>query len=524
MENLEIIFFMLLTAVLLVGIAQKINVPYPITLILGGAAISFIPGINNIYFNPNLVLMIFLPPILNYSAFGISFREFQRDWRNIFSLALGLVALTTIIIGVIFKWIFPQFPWALAFAFGAIVSPPDAVSVASILKRFNINSRLLTLLEGESLINDASAIVIYKIALITLMTGSASLSNGIWAFFYVVAGGVLVGLILGFLFQEFSRRYLEPVLGVVFSLTIPYVTYIAADILEVSGVLAVVVNGLIGARILRTHQSSLRRIVGYAVWDILIVLLNCLVFILIGLQIKTISREMSTYQMISYSGYALLIAFAMVVVRMLWVYGRAGIFYVNAMRRRNSSQLCPQILREAAIIGWAGIRGIVSLAVALALPYTLPNGMPLEGRNEVIFITFMIILITLLIPGLTLPALIRWLKLPLSVKDINEKNVRNQLMKHAEERIEFYFESKKINPNEYKFLKNYFHLQQKALELAHDQNLSNIEAARREIIHFQRSKLIEIWKMHEIDDKLLNHLENELDMLEIHTARAELKV
>ena len=166
MENLEIIFFMLLSAVLLVGIAQKVHLPYPITLILGGAAISFIPGINNIYFDPNLVLMIFLPPILYYSAFGISFREFQRDWRNIFSLALGLVALTTLVIGMIFKWLFPQFPWALAFAFGAIVSPPDAIAVTSILKRFDIDSRLITLLEGESLINDASAIVIYKIALV----------------------------------------------------------------------------------------------------------------------------------------------------------------------------------------------------------------------------------------------------------------------------------------------------------------------------------------------------------------------
>ncbi len=523
MENLEIIFFMLLSAVLLVGIAQKVHLPYPITLILGGAAISFIPGINHIYFDPNLVLMIFLPPILYYSAFGISFREFQRDWRNIFSLALGLVALTTLVIGMIFKWLFPQFPWALAFAFGAIVSPPDAIAVTSILKRFNIDSRLITLLEGESLINDASAIVIYKIALVALLTGSLSLSTGIWTFFYVVVGGIIVGFVLGLLFQEFSRRYLEPVLGVVFSFIIPYVTYIAADILEVSGVLAVVVNGLIGARILHNHHSSLRRVLGYAVWDILIILLNCLVFILIGLQVKTIAEEITLHQMIVYSGYALLIAFAMGVVRMIWVYGRAAIFYINALHHRHSSQICPQILREAAIVGWAGMRGIVSLAIALALPFTLPNGMPFEGRNEVVFITFVNILITLLIPGLTLPALIRWLKLHSVNKDYDEKKIRNLLAQYAEEKIDFFLESKMINENEYQFLKNYFQLQHRALELAHEKILSNIESARREVIHFQRSKLIEIWKMHEIDDNLLTHLENELDMLETHTARAELK-
>lgn len=526
MGNLEIIFFLLLSAVLLVGIAQKIHVPYPIILILGGAALSSIPGIDNIYFNPNLVLMIFLPPILYSSAFGISFREFQLNLRSIFSLALGLVALTTIVVGVIFKWMFPQFSWALAMAFGAIVSPPDAIAVTSVLKRFNINARLITLLEGESLINDASAIVIYKLAIVALMTGSLSLNEGIFEFFYVVIGGISVGFALGLLFQIFSKRYLEPVLGVVFSFTIPYVTYIAADIIAVSGVLAVVVNGLLGARILHTHHSPLRRVLGYAVWDVLTILLNCLVFILIGLQIRTIAGEMTIHQIISYSAFALLIAFAMAVVRMLWVYGRAAILYMNASQRHDSSRICPQILQESAIIGWAGMRGIVSLAVALALPFTLPNGMPLAGRDEVVFITFVVILITLLIPGLTLPTLIRWLKLYPINKHDSEKKIRNQLAQHADEIIVSFLESKMINEEEYRFLKSYFRLQHKALELAHEveDNISNIESARRKVIHFQRTKLMEVWKTHEIDDKLLTHLENELDMLETHIARGELKV
>lgn len=308
MESLETIFFLLLSAVLLVCIAQKIHVSYPIVLILGGAAISFIPGIDDIFFDPNIVLMIFLPPILYYSAFGISFREFQRNWKNIFSLALGLVALTTVVVAFIFKWLFPQLPWPLAFAFGAIVSPPDAIAVTSILKRFDINSRLVTLLEGESLINDASAIVIYKISMTALMTGSYSLKNGSWEFFYIALGGVAVGIMTGLGFQFFSRRYLEPALGVVFSFTIPYVTYTIADILHVSGVLAVVVNGLIGARILHTHRSSLRRVLGYAVWDIFVLLLNCLVFILIGLQVRTIASEMTPHQIMTYTGYAFLIS------------------------------------------------------------------------------------------------------------------------------------------------------------------------------------------------------------------------
>lgn len=525
MENLEIIFFLLPLTVLLVGFAQKLHVPYPIILILGGAAISFIPGIDDIYFDPSLVLMIFLPPILYYSAFGISFHEFQRQWGSILSLALVLVALTTLVIGIIFKWLFPQFPWALAFAFGAIVSPPDAIAVTSILKRFAINSRLITLLEGESLVNDASAIVIYKIAVVALLTGSLSFTEGSYAFFYVSLGGILIGAASGILFQMFSKHFLEPVLGVVFSFTIPYVTYIVADSFEVSGVLAVVVNGLIGARILHTHHSSLRRILGYAVWDILIILLNCLVFILIGLQVRTIAGKMDINQMITYTGYAFLIAFAMVVVRLLWVYGKAAISYLNALRHRDTAKHCPQIIQEAAIVGWAGMRGIVSLAVALSLPFAMPNGMPLEGRNEVVFITFVVILITLLIPGLTLPKLIGWLKLQSTTsQDSNEHKVRVVLAEHADEVIFFHLESQMINQKEYRFLKSYFRAQHRALELAHEaeSRQSNVEMVRRKIIHSQREKLMEIWKEHGIDDKLLSHLENELDMLETHIARAEL--
>lgn len=522
MENVEIIFILLFIAVLLVGFAQKIHVPYPLLLVLGGAAISFIPGIDNIYLNPHLILLIFLPPILYYSAFGISFREFQRNWKNIFSLALGLVVLTAVVIGVLFKWLFPQFSWPLAFAFGAIISPPDAVAVTTILKRFNISSRLVTLLEGESLINDASAIVLYKITTIALVTGSLSLTEGSIDFFYVAFGGVLVGFLTGFLFQFFSRFYLEPVLGVVFSFTIPFVSYIIADTLNVSGVLAVVVNGLIGARILHTHQS-LRRVLGYAIWDIFIILLNCFVFILIGLQISAIATEMSYNEIIVYSVYALLIAFAMFVIRLIWVYSWALLTYYYA--RLQSKELRFQIFKEAAIISWAGMRGIVSLAVALSLPFTISNGEPLQGRNDVIFITFMVILITLVIPGLTLPYLIRFLRLNELDLSINEMKIRKQLTQYTKEKIVSLFNSKTIDQKEYRFLKSYFHSHHKVLEHSHgaEKELSNIEKARRKVIHFQRLKLMEMWREYEIDDKLLNHLEGELDLWETHTARAELK-
>lgn len=506
MTSLETIFILLFAAVILVGIAQRFHLPYPIALILGGTAIGFIPGLKIMNFDPNIILFIVLPPILYYAAFGLSFREFQKNWKEIFSLALGLVVFTTAVIGLLFKWFFPEYSWALAFAFGAIVSPPDATTVTAIMKRFKINSRLVSLLEGESLINDASAIVLYKLAVTALLSGSFSIWEGGQDFFRMVLGGVALGFSLGYLLQAFSKRYLEPVLGVVFSFTIPYLTFILATWMDFSGVLAVVVNGLIGSRILLHHPSSLRRVLGYAAWDIFIILLNCFVFILIGLQLHSITSMMTVGQMLLYSGYACIIAIAMVVVRMMWV----SIAYLKDPSLEG--------WREATLVGWCGMRGIVSLALAIALPFGL------EGRNEVIFITFGVIVLTLLIPGLTLPSLIRRLKIEYHPKHYNEHRVRKELVTVAKNTLQDFRESQKINQCEYDFLHSYITFQHQIFELSHSsENVQNSEQIRLIILQTQRKKLIELWEKQEIDDKLLTHLEAELDIAEVHVARAELK-
>ncbi len=524
MEKLQTIIMLMFAAALLIGIAVKYRIPYPIALVIGGTAIGFIPGLNAILLDPNLILIVVLPPLLYYAAFGISFREFIRNWKEIFSLALGLVFVTTLVIGLLFKWMFPEFPWALAFAFGAIISPPDAVAATSILKRYAIGPRLLAVLEGESLINDASALVLYKLAVTALLTGTFSLFEGSQEFIKVVSGGVVVGFVLGFLLQRFARRYLDPVGGVVFSFTIPYITYILADTLGVSGVLAVVVNGLIGSQILMAHQSSFRRIIGYAAWDIFNILLNCFVFILIGLQLRILTTILTPKQMLLYTAYAFMITAAMLTVRMAWVYAKSGFDYIRALRDPQSAQLCPQILRDAAIIGWSGMRGIVSLAAALALPFTLSDGMPLEGRNEVIFITFVVILLTLLVPGFTLPSLLQWLNIHQHIGLHGERRVRKKLAKVAEEYIQHLYGLQHINDEEFEFLTAYFNLQRRLLEIAtfKKRELHNLEIARLRVIQEQRKQLLEMWERQEIDDKLLNLLEHELDVQETHIARIQL--
>lgn len=515
MAGIETLFLLLLAAVLLVAASQWARIPYPIALVIGGMFIGFLPHVPELKFDPNLILVLVLPPILYYAAVGTAYREFQKNWRGIFSLALGLVLFTTLVIGLLFKWMFPEFPLALCFAFGAIISPPDAVSSTAILKRFNISPRLVSLLEGESLVNDASALVLYKLSLTALLSGTFSLMEGGIEFVQAVVVGILIGIIVGYVMQMFSRQFLEPVLGVICSFTIPYLSFLIAIHLGGSGVLAVVVCGLIGARILLKHRSSLRRVLGYATWDILIVLLNCFVFILIGLQLRIIAEELTTEQMILYSKYAFLIFLAMIAVRLIWVYAHTGIAYLRAKHTHRAAKLCPQIVREGVIISWSGMRGIVSLAVAIGLPYAI------QGRSIVIFITFVVILLSLVIPGLTLPFLIRAL-FPGCSKHSEEGQVREQLVKIANDKLNALVESGMIDTHEGEFLRSYFTSQHRVLANFHAAEMNAFEKARLAVIQAQRQHLLNMWERQEIEDRLLNHMENELDIIEIHIARGEL--
>jgi len=524
MDSFQTLVVLIFLAALLVGIAQKLRISYPIALVLGGTAIGFFPELTPISFDPNLILSIVLPPILYYAAVGISFREFKNNWREIFSLALGLVILTTFVIGIIFKWLFPEFPWALAFAFGAIISPPDSVATTSIMKRYEISPKLLAILEGESLINDASALVLYKLAIAAILSGMFSLAEATTEFFQITSIGVIIGLILGYLLQNLSRKFLDPITAVLFSLTIPYITFISANSLNGSGVLAVVTSGLIGSNVIVKHQSSLRRILGFAFWDIFTILMNCFVFTLIGLQLRKFIKEMKLNELILYTYYAFLITLALIAIRFLWVYSKSGFAFFKARANPKTAHLCSQILREAALIGWSGMRGIVSLTAALAIPYALPNGALIEGRNEVIFMTFAVILMTLILPSSTLSYLIRLLKIDHHINHFGAHQARKRMAQIAEEKIHHLYESKHISPKEFNFLSDYFSVQRYVFEIASSnlKKMSNLELARLKVFQAQRKELLKMWEKQEIDDRLFRQIEHELDVEETHMVRAEL--
>lgn len=520
MNSIQTLIILLTSAIFLVGLAFKLRIAYPIALVLGGSFLGFFPGLTNINFDPNLILVIVLPPTLYYAAYSIPYKEFMYNLRDILWLGLGLVFVTTLVVGLCFKWLFPDLPWEVAFIFGAIISPPDAIAATTILRRFNIHTRLLTTLEGESLINDAAGLLLYKLGVIALLSGSFSWFDASVEFAKIAGGGVFIGLTTGLLLHRFSSRFFDPVLAVVFSFIIPYITYILADSFGVSGILAVVISGLIGS-LLRKDFSSLTRVVGWASWDILIIFLNCFVFILIGLQLHGLVERLTFNKTLLYLSYGIFLTAVSIFVRFLWVYIRKNIKTLTQKIKRDSFDWD---LKDVTILSWCGMRGIVSLAAALALPYEMPNGAPFPGRDIVIFLTFIIILLTLLIPGLSLSRILQWLKIRDMHHDHSTKMIRKELLTVANEEIQRLYNSRKIDDEEYSFLVTYFNSRHQVLEIASQtkQKTNNLEQARQEILQKKHQYLLDLWEKNEINDHLFNLLDHEIDLEEVYVPRAEI--
>ena len=320
MDLLEVVLFLLLLSVALGWVARRLNFPYPIALVIGGAALGFLPELPQFPFDPQFILVLVLPPILYQAALLTSWRDFKANIRPISLLAVGLVIATTLAVGAALKLVVPDIPWAAAFVLGAIVSPPDAVAAMAILTRLNVPRRVVTILEGESLVNDASGLVLYKFAVAAVMTGAFSFLDAGAQFVGVAIGGVIVGVLLG-LFFVFIHRYLGDVfIEVLMTLSVPYITYILAEALHVSGVLAVVAAGLVRGRYSPEIVSAEMRIIARSVWNLLVFLLTSLVFILIGLQLSGIVGRLTGYSATELVFYGTLVSVVAIAVRFAWIY------------------------------------------------------------------------------------------------------------------------------------------------------------------------------------------------------------
>lgn len=421
---------MIVAIVLLIMLANKIKVAYPVLLVVAGLLIGFIPGIPVLHINPELIFIIFLPPLLYEAAWAISWKELWRWRRIIASFAFVVVFLNALLVAFIANAFIPGFSLALGFLLGGIVSPPDAVSASAILKFVKVPKRMSSILEGESLLNDASSLIIFRFALIAVGTGQFIWYHAALSFGWMLLGGIGIGLLVGWLFMK-AHKYLptDANMDIILSIVTPYVMYMAAEEVHSSGILAVVSGGLLLSNKRHLFLSSSARLRGINVWQSLVFLLNGLVFLLIGLALPEITAGLKQ-EGISFSsaiGDGLLITAVLIIARILSAYGAVLVTliarnFITVADARNPGYKAP------AVMAWTGMRGVVSLAAALSIPVQWSNGADFPQRNLILFITFIVILTTLLLQGLTLPYLIRKIKLP-QFDDYPPENEANDLIK-----------------------------------------------------------------------------------------------
>jgi len=519
MALLHFALFFLLCAVALGWLARRFGVPYPIALVLGGGVLGFVPVLPDTAFDPDLILVLVLPPILHQAALTTSWRDFKSNSGTIIGLlAIGLVAATTLVVGASLKLLFPDIPWAAAFVFGAIVSPPDAVAATAILSRLNIPRRVVTVLEGESLVNDASALVLYKIAVAAVLTGSFSFVEAGTGFAGVAVGGILVGLATGGISIALHRHLGDVLIEVMNSMLVPYVAYLAAESFHASGVLAVVTAGLVQGRHSPDLVSAETRIVARSIGNMLVFLLNTFVFGLMGLQLSGIVERMHGYATVQLAAAGALLSAAAVAVRFAWIY--PALYLPRAIGSILGRGVPRPPGAEYFIMSWCGMRGIVSLAAALALPAALGDGTPFPYRDQIIFFTYIVITVTLVIQGLSLPSLIRQLHVGTdwSVKE-EQAQARAAMSKAAIAAIDELARKENAAPDLAGRISAEF--AEKVADSHAGAPMSKRDALlaqrlRRAALVAERQELIRIWRENRISDDVLHQFEESLDYREGH--------
>ena len=409
MENYTIVIFILVVMIGLSSVADHIKIPYPVLLIIGGIAVGFIPSLRPIDINPEIIFLIFLPPLLYDAAFNISFKEFKTNINTIATLSIGLVFITAIGIAVVAHYMIPGMSWPVSFVLGAILSATDAVAAMSITKGLGLSHKTNTILEGESLVNDASALVAYRFA-VAAVTGTAFVFwKASLSFAILMAGGFITGMVMARILAFILKRMHDNRLATIsFMLLMPFVTYLIAEEIHVSGVIAVVILGLGISRFSSQVFPEQLKNQSKNIWDIIIFLLNGLIFILIGLQFPYVYKNINQADILPYIGYSLVITIVALLLRMARV-------FLQKINLQKAFQKGKHRITEAAlldfknslIISWSGMRGIVSLAIAIGLPANLANGSAFPQRNAIIFISVVVVLFTLIGQGLSLPWIVK---------------------------------------------------------------------------------------------------------------------
>jgi len=532
MESIELVLLLLAVVAAVTLLAARIGVPYPILMVVAGLGLGLLPDGPRLELDPELVLALFLPPILFSAAFFLSPRELWRNVRPISLLAVGLVFTTTLAVAAVVMAVAPELGWPAAIALGAIVSPPDAIAATSIARRLNLPRRLVIIFEGESLVNDATALTTYRLAVAAVgATTAFNLGGAAVSFVSVAVGGAVVGLAVGWVAVWLLSLLEDPPVEVLISLLIPFAAYLPAEAFGVSGVLATVAAGLfVGFRSPRVMRSD-TRLLGSSTWKMVIFVVNGMAFLLIGLQFPTVTADVGPYEVGELIGMAAAVSLTVVIVRLAWIYPATYLprWLFPSLARRDPAPPA----RVPVILGWGGMRGAVSLAAALALPTTIEaTGEPFPARGLVIFLTFSVILVTLIGQGLTLPALIR----ALGVEDDGtlaheESHARAAATDAALVRLqELRSEAPGHLPLIEQLRERYEH---RGEHLNHDHTEGDASAAddltpeqveemehdeiRRSVISAERLAILDLRDRGEISDDALRAIERDLDLDELRS-------
>jgi monovalent cation/hydrogen antiporter len=520
-SSFEIVLILMAAMLVLEMLARRLQLPRAAALILGGIGFALIPGTPDIEINPDLVLLLFLPPLLMASAWFTAWRDFRADIRIILQLAVGAVGFTTLAVGVVAHLVQPSLPWGPCFALGAIVSPPDAVAAKAVLQKLPLPARVMTLLEGESLVNDASGLVLFRLAVAASLTGVFSITSATLDFAWLAAGGVALGVVFGYASIFVVKRIGDSDLTIVWSFLTAWISYIAADKLGVSGVLSTVACGMILGWQQHDVLTAVTRTRSLAVWGVVVFVLESLVFILIGLSLRGVMTRLGGFDsLVELLPSTMAIVAAVIVARFIWIYGATYIPRVLIPALRERDPYPPPAV--PFIMSWAGLRGVVSLAAALSLPEGFP------GRDFILAVTFAVILITVLVQGGTLAPLVKSLSnskfKSLNVSKLSEADARARIAAvqlAAVEKVSLNSDGTHRHP---RLVEQYSYRLRATSRFSEETEaltphrvdhftavLAAISAGRRELLRLHRAD--------EIHDTVLHAIEQELDLEEINVQR-----
>jgi monovalent cation/hydrogen antiporter len=512
-----ILLALLASAALLLIAAGLLRVPYPILLVLGGLGLSFVPGIPEIQLPPDLVLVAVLPPLLYGAAFFTSLRDLRENAGAISFLAVGLVLTTMVVVAAVAHELIEGLGWAEAFVLGAIVSPTDPTAAITLASRLGIPRRMVALIEGESLVNDGTALVAYKFAVAAVVTGTFSLADASAEFVWNVFGGVGIGLAVGYVVRHIRRRLDDAPLEITISLLSGYFAYLPAQAAGVSGVLAAVTIGVYMGWHTPELTAPQTRLQGNAVWEIVFFVLNALPFALVGLQLAALVDELSGYSTATLIGYAAAVAGAVVAARILWAVPGT---YVTAYVRRDKRPI-QEPGRASILLGWSGMRGAVSLAAALALPLTVENGDRFPNRELIIFLTFGVILGTLVVQGLTFPGIVHLLGIEdEGHAEKEEAKARLHATEAALARLDELAGEDWVRDDTVERLRGSFGFRRERFRSRFDPESDGSVEDRslayqrlvREVLDAEREAVFELRRDHQIDDDVMRRVIRDLDL------------